>query len=63
MSRIAREYPEYPEAWDQPLRFVPPPSPRCKCSHAKSMHYRDRKDRPTCGSAACGCASYREDVK
>jgi hypothetical protein len=31
----------------------------CKCSHAKVMHYTDRKGRPTCGSTACGCIRYR----
>lgn len=31
----------------------------CKCSHPRSAHYRDRRGRPKCDSAACGCLSYR----
>lgn len=31
----------------------------CKCSHSRSLHYTDRRGRPTCGSAACGCIRYR----
>lgn len=63
MSRIARHNPDDPEAWGQPLRFVPTVRRRCRCSHAESQHYRDRKDRPTCASAACGCVQFREDPK
>lgn len=33
--------------------------PMCRCGHAASSHYRDRKGRPTCGSLSCGCIRYR----
>lgn len=32
--------------------------PRCRCSHARSQHYRDRNDRPMC-VGSCGCLGYR----
>lgn len=42
--------------WSGP---TPPAAPHCRCSHPKGTHYRDRKGRDLCGSAACGCAVYR----
>lgn len=45
---------------DAPVtRLRPPSAPRCKCSHLASQHYLDRRDRPTCGTAACGCIALR----
>lgn len=61
MSRLSRHYPDDPEMWANPP--IHPPVARCLCSHALSIHYRDRKDRPTCGIAACGCVSPREDTR
>ena len=43
-------------AMTPPIPAFPPP---CKCSHAESLHYRDRKGRPTCGIAVCGCIQFR----
>ena len=48
------------EAWRRYTRAFPGP---CKCSHPESMHYRDRKGRPTCGVSVCGCAEFREDTR
>jgi hypothetical protein len=60
VSRFYRSHPDWDPDDDLPIH---PPTPRCLCSHALSIHYRDRKDRPTCGIAACGCVSPREDTR
>lgn len=31
---------------------------RCLCSHAESLHYRDRRGRPMC-AGPCACPGYR----
>ena len=31
----------------------------CKCSHIAAGHYRDKRGRVICSSAACGCAQLR----
>ena len=43
-----------------PTRTEADAARRCKCSHPRSSHYTDRRGRPVCGSAACGCIEYRE---
>ena len=35
---------------------------RCKCSHPRRSHYRDRTGRPMC-VGVCGCQTYREQEK
>lgn len=35
---------------------------RCRCSHAKSQHYRSRSGSPMC-VGSCGCFAYRPPVE
>lgn len=35
---------------------------RCRCSHAKSQHYRTRKGSPMC-VGSCGCLGYAPPVE
>ena len=40
----------------------PPAEPRCRCSHRKAQHGKDRIGRDVCyGSSVCGCVVFRPD--
>lgn len=59
MSRYAREHPDSPDLWDNPVVPVRAFPPKCLCSHAESQHGTDRRDRFRCFNAVCGCVQFR----